>query len=102
MKTWTQAEAIALCAAIEQFAPARRDCDIVLYRHDKNQPVNWDGMQRSLATLGIIPGENMPGYGYYHRMWQGERKVDFLCKEEDGEYPQADPADKQTTSDLLR
>lgn len=104
MNTWTQQDAIALCVAIEQFAPnhgahvaltggclyktgIRRDCDIVLYRHDKSTPVNWDGILRDLATLGIKPDEKLPGYGYYHRTWQGERRIDFLCREEEGEYP---------------
>lgn len=106
---WTQAEAIALCAAVEAVCPQfgchvaltggllyktgpRKDCDLLFYRIRQTPKIDIDGLWAALAEIGLTV---LRGFGWcYKAKYQG-RGVDCFFPEEHakGKADTADPCE---------
>lgn len=100
---WTQQEAIALCVAVEAFAPQfgchvaltggllykygpRKDADLLFYRIRQVDKVDFAGLLAALETLGILStAPDSPRWcvkAMYH-----DKPVDLFFPDHGGEYP---------------
>lgn len=102
---WHQADAIALCRAVEAIAPnygyhvaltggllykdgPRKDCDLVLYRIRQEYP-DREPLLSALGEIGLKAGRNC---GFVHKASYHGRSVDLLFPdfEQDGDYGDRD------------
>lgn len=96
MSVWTQAEALALCARMEEVTPEfgchvaltggllykegpRKDADILLYRIRQTPKIDLDGLFEALAKIGI---ERTRGYGWVHKARYQGKPIDLFFPEE--------------------
>lgn len=115
---WNQAEAVAMCVAIEAVCPrygchvaltggclykdgARKDCDIVFYRIRQEPVIQMDNLWAALAGIGFVKEK---GGGWIFKARYMGKPVDCFFPEEaaPGEYERADPNDKPIPAHLLR
>lgn len=99
--SWEQADAIALCVAVEAICPEfgchvaltggclykdgpRKDLDLLFYRIRQAPEIDKDGLFEALRALGI---EHVRGFGWCHKATLDERQIDCFFPDEDGEYP---------------
>ena len=98
---WSQEEAIALCRALESFAPEfgahvaltggclyrdgeRKDVDILVYRIRQIERIDWAGFFDQCASqIGIIFHND---YGWCKKASLADKRIDFFDAESDGEY----------------
>lgn len=93
---WTKQEAIDLCIAIEQIAPAygchvaltggtlykpgdRKDCDILFYRIRQTPEIDVDGLFNALAEIGL---ERTANHIWCHKATFQGKNVDCFFPEE--------------------
>lgn len=82
------------------YGGSQKDCDIIIYRIRQCPQIDFDGLFGALHVIGV---KKVSGFGFCHKATYQGKSIDFLSPEEDeGEYSEADPADKLTTDDLLR
>lgn len=96
---WTLSEAIALLAAIEQFAPsfgahvaltggllyregARKDLDVVIYRIRQVPSINESGLLDKMKTELGIELHDEGHSNFVLKAKQGERAIDFMFPED--------------------
>jgi hypothetical protein len=115
VKPWAQADAIALCRAIEAICPdygchvaltggllykdgERKDCDILFYRIRQVDEIDVEGLFAALSTIGV---ERVSGFGWvYKAVYQGKPIDCFFPESDRGEYERAEEQDRDP--DLMR
>lgn len=97
---WTQQEAIDLCWQIEAICPAcgchvaltggclykpgnRKDLDLIFYRIRQVEKID---MGRLFGELGKLNVHFMSGRSWCYKAVYGEKSIDLLFPEEQGEY----------------
>lgn len=98
---WTQAEALALCVAVEKVCPAfgchvaltggllykegaRKDCDLLFYRIRQVKEIDQTGLWGALDKIGL---SKVSGFGWCHKAKFLGKSVDcFFPEEQGGEY----------------
>ena len=99
---WTLREAVELCTVLEFVAPnfgahvaltggllykdgPRKDCDVVLYRIRQVGSIDWKGLWRAFALVGVEFGKD---HGWCKKASFRGKAIDFFDPEADeGEYP---------------
>lgn len=104
MSVWTQAEAIELCRAVEAVAKnwgchvaltggclykdgARKDCDLLFYRHRQADGMEIGEMWVALAQIGLLPHGDGQALFCQKATYRG-KPVDCLFPELGDEYPE--------------
>lgn len=66
----------------------RKDCDILFYRHQPNEPIDRDGLEKALVGIGFVLQKD---YGRIYKALYKGKVVDLFFPEdarEDGGYPE--------------
>lgn len=95
---WTLNEAIDICKEIEIISPkfgchigltggvlykegSRKDLDLILYRIRQTPVIAFEELFLEMEKIGI---KKVSGFGFCIKAEYKDKKIDFLCPEEEG------------------
>jgi hypothetical protein len=120
VKTWSQADAIALCVMLESVVPEfgahvaltggnlyktgeRKDADVLFYRIRQQPQIKMEQMWKALEAHGFY---RVSGFGWCHKATCWGRSVDCFFpeaqKDENGNEIEYNSGEELSDSDLLK